>query len=135
MSESVVDTLSKLGLPALEKLQAEYVARADTQGAEMVRSAIGKKGHVQTAELFNSGQLFHQRNYDPDTGRITHTYTGDPKTWMREYESQGASGYINRQSCTGANSQEAKELRASQVTVTLKPGESVRVIPALSVVK
>lgn len=130
MSETVVDTLSKLGLPALERLRDTYEARNDRQNAELVRSAIGKHGAVQTEELSNCGQLFQHRNYDPNTGRITHTYTGDCMAWLKDFTSQGASGSINYNLGTGANSPEAKARAAATVTTVLAPGERVQIVKA-----
>jgi hypothetical protein len=125
---ATADILSKFDLGTLEKLRDAYDARHDRQKAADVRFAIDKLGVIQTEELSNCGKLFHHRNYDENTGRITHSWTGDSSVWRILFEHPGVPCRLDSEMCTGANSPEAKALAASRVTVQLKPGERVQVV-------
>lgn len=133
MSETKLAILAKLGLVALETLRETYEARHDSQGAADVRAAIDRLGKVQTEELTNSGKLFARRvELDPSGlgTRPALQYVGDPMAWMSHFTSQGATARIDRGLFSGANSAEAKARAATQITVTVKPGQTVRVVPA-----
>ena len=125
---SATDVLSKLDLPTLEGLRDSYEAGKNWRSVQDVRSAIDRLGGVQTQELSNCGKLFHKRNYDENTGRITHTWTGDSSAWMKEFQHQGVPCRLDSEMCTGANSPEAKALAARRVTVEVAPGERVEVV-------
>ncbi len=130
MNLDTISTLSRLDLAHLENLRDHYEARGDQQNVSGVIRAINTKGEVQTEELANSGRLLKHRNVDPETGRVSHTFTGDPAAWMKDFTIGATVCQIDRNAYTGENSPAAKALRASQVTVALKPGETVRVVPA-----
>jgi hypothetical protein len=118
MTEAKIDLLSKLDLPALETLRATYEHRNDSASLADVRAAIGRKGAVQTGELDNCGQLFPHRVELDSSGLGTRpaiTWTGDPKAWMKHFESPGAVGRFDASICTGENSPAAKAAAAKVV--------------------
>jgi hypothetical protein len=128
MSQEQIDILSKLGLPALETLRDQYITRNDFQSAARVRSAINSMDFRQTEEASRSGQLSSRRNVDPDTGRVTHTFVGDPMAWMQHFMTGAQVCSFNKEICTGANSLEAKMRAARMCSVEVGPGERVIVV-------
>lgn len=107
------DTLNVFRLDQLEELRDTYEARHDRQKADIVRAAISRRDNVQT-ELSNCGQLFKHRNYDEETGRLTHSWTGDPSAWMRHFQSPGISVRVDSELFTGRNSERGRALRAKR---------------------
>lgn len=131
MNENAVAILEEVGLAQLEKLRDTYDARQDRQGAAVVRAAIERRGAVQTEELSRCGRLFpHKVQLDPSGlgMRPAIAYTGDPAAWLAPFLLPGASGRMNVELFTGANSPGAKALARQTVTVALKPGERVQVV-------
>jgi hypothetical protein len=72
--------------------------------------------------------LIEHRHVDPYTGKVFYDYTGDIAAFMAPFVQPSHTCKIDVAAFTGENSPEAKALRASQVTVTLKPGETVQVV-------
>jgi hypothetical protein len=128
MDEETIKTLSKVDLPRLEALRDKYEALGDQQSVSGIVRAIHTKGQVQTEELSRCGKLFEHHHIDPRNGQHSFTYTGDMAEFMAPFVRPPMTCRINRGIGTGENSPEAKALRASQVTVTLKPGETVKVV-------
>jgi hypothetical protein len=128
MNLDTISTLSRLDLAHLESMRDHYNALGDHQNAAGVVAAITRMGAEQTQELADSGRLIAHRRVDPDNNRVIHTYTGDISAFMAPFVLGAAVCQMDRNAYTGENSPEAKALRASQVTVTLKPGETVQVV-------
>lgn len=106
--------LDAFGIETLDKMRVHYETRKDYQMMERVRSAINRKGNVQTPELSNCGRLFKHRHYDEETGRVTHSWTGDNMAWMQHFMSNGAVGRIDAGLCTGKNSEVGKAWQAKR---------------------
>jgi hypothetical protein len=127
-TSDVIAELSKLDLHHLEGLIETYEARADSASASAIRRAIATKGQVQTNDLYNSGQLFKTSRTDPETGRLTHTFTGDPMAWMEPYTKSGVRGRYPVENWTGANSPEARALAAKTQSVVVEPGYRIAIV-------
>ena len=128
MDEETIKTLSKVDLPRLEALRDKYEALGDQQSVSGIVRAIHTKGQVQTEELSRCGKLFEHHHVDPRNGQHSFTYTGDIAKFMEPFVLPPIVFKFNTAAFTGENSPEAKALRTSQVTVTLKPGETVKVV-------
>jgi len=128
--EDMLSAFSHLGVSALDKLLGTYEARNDSVNAGVVREALAKKGSVQTEELSRCGQLFKHTHHDPETGRVTHTFTGDIRAMLAPF-AEGAGPIrvrMNRENFTGRNSPEARAYAATQQTVTVGPGQRAVVV-------
>lgn len=99
MSEDAIDCLD---LPHLEGLLATYEGRHDQTNAGRVRAAIGRRGSVQTDELYRSGKLFAHELPRDNTGRVATMFVGDPSVWMEQFQHHGIRGKFNVQLATEA---------------------------------
>lgn len=124
----VIAAMVNLPIEDLDRLRARYTAVNDTAGVARVDSAVALMGSVQSEALSHSGRLFRQRQADPDTGRVTHTFTGDPSVWMEPFVRGPVHGRISTELFTGENSPEAKDLKARTVKTVLNVGERVIVV-------
>jgi hypothetical protein len=130
--EEMLSAFAHLSVQALDKLLGTYEARNDSVNAGIVREALANKQTVQTDELSRCGKLFKHTHHDPETGRVTHTFTGDIRAAFAPFM-EGAGPITARmdwKSFTGRNSPQARSRAASQMTVTVGPGEMVQVVKA-----
>lgn len=111
---SIVSDYDAFNLHQLEELRDRYAVRKDWQKVEQVRSAINKLGEVQTNELAHCGRLFKHRHYDPETGRVWHTWTGDNAAWMSHFQSPPMTVRVDTNLFTGKNSEAGKALAAKR---------------------
>lgn len=128
MNHETINIISKLDLNQIGALRDKYEAAGDQQSVAGCIRALQTKGAVQTEELAHSGRLIEHHHVDPRNGQHSFTYTGDIGAFMAPFMRPPEVCKFNYGAFTGENSPEAKALRASQVTVTLKPGERVQVV-------
>lgn len=93
--EDSIEALSHASIEALDKLYENYVARNDSYNAGIIKEAIAQQGQVQTTKLTHCGKLFEHRHYDPNTGRIWFTYTGDIRAMLAPFTRGGIGFKLN----------------------------------------
>jgi hypothetical protein len=99
MSTDVIDCLD---LSQLEQLRDAYATRHDRASEDRVRAAIGRKGLIQTDELYRSGKLYAHEMPRDNSGRVVTAFTGDPAAWMSAFQHHGVKGKFNTELATEA---------------------------------
>ena len=83
--QSLIDIARALPTDSQVQLYRGALREGDAKMREAVLAANPKLKSMQMPEHAGSGVLHKHRHYDPDTGRIVHTYTGDSRVWRDKF--------------------------------------------------
>jgi hypothetical protein len=108
MSNAFEDFVKVAELHELQIMLSGCQARKDVSGAAIISGAIENYAGAQTERLANCGQLFKQTRQDSETGRTTHTFSGDPAAWMAPFMLGPMICKMETDTFTGKNSPDAK---------------------------
>jgi hypothetical protein len=103
------DMMLKLDVVELDNLQQRYAKNNDRSGVALIDRVLAAKGPpAQTEKLSHCGRLYKNSRTDPETGRLTHSWTGD---WFAGFSpfmlTDPQMVRVNRGLFSGANGPEA----------------------------